>query len=368
MKTLNFFNPLQRCFLSLFIAFVASLNAQTPSPNAANAEMKPGLIVLTGFEGDVKIVSAATPDGKRPARGDKIEKGDAIVTGPNSSACLAFSNGSVLEVAKESKFIVEEYLQKEWEFNEEVFKKLEKEPSNSQSKLQLDYGDVTCKVKKLNKGSEMDVKTPLGSAGIRGTTFRVSITRGSDGKPAGSRVSVVEGKVDVKAEGSSQATSVTSGQTTQVTVTPSEGGNPPTISAPVVAEMTTEQRTQIIQTINQVVQQQSVFLQTAVAVAVEKAASQAEVKSEEKKKGEEQAGEKPNEQGDKPNEQADKPSEKPGEQGDKPSDKPKDQGDKPKAGGDKGGVVPPPALPPPPVLPPPPKPTPTPTPTPTKSK
>jgi hypothetical protein len=350
MKTLNFFTPFQRCFLSLFIVFVASLHAQTPSPNAANAEMKPGLIVLTGFEGDVKIVSAATPDGKRPARGDKIQKGDSIVTGPNSSASLAFSNGSVLEVAKESKFIIEEYLQKEWEFNEEAFKKLEKEPSNSQSKLQLDYGDVTCKVKKLNKGSEMDVKTPLGSAGIRGTTFRVSITRGSDGKPAGSRVSVVEGKVDVKAEGSSQATSVTSGQTTQVAVTPSEGGKPPVISAPVVAEMTTEQRTQIIQVINQVVQQQAVFLQAAVAVAAEKAAAQAEVKSEEKKKSEEQAGDKPNEQGDKPS-----------DQGDKPSDKPKDQGDKPKAGGDKGGVVPPPALPPRPVLPPPPKPTPTPT-------
>ena len=158
---------------------------------------------------------------------------------------------------------------------------------------------------------------------------------------------MVEGKVDVKAEGSSQATSVTSGQTTQVAVTPSEGGNPPTISAPVVAEMTSEQRTQIIQTINQVVQQQAVFLQTAVAVAVEKAAAQAEAKSEEQKKSEEQSAEKPNEQGEKPSEQGDKPS---------------DQGDKPKAGGDKGGVVPPPALPPPPVLPPPPKPTPTPTP------
>ena len=134
-------------FVFLFFTISTAVLAQAPQPTVSPSvtkadEMSPGLIVLTGFEGDVKIASAKNPVGITPSAGAKLQKGDIILTGADGTASLAFSNGSVLQVQNSSKFSIEEYLQKPWDFDEAAFKKLEKEPTASKTKLKLDYGDV----------------------------------------------------------------------------------------------------------------------------------------------------------------------------------------------------------------------------------
>ena len=104
-------------FVFLFFTISNAVLAQTPKPSSSPSEtkadeMSPGLIVLTAFEGDVKIASAKNPVGIPPSAGAKLQKGDIILTGTDGTASLAFSNGSVLQVQSGSKFSIEEYLQK----------------------------------------------------------------------------------------------------------------------------------------------------------------------------------------------------------------------------------------------------------------
>ncbi|NBS51701.1 MAG: hypothetical protein EBS96_03600, partial [Spartobacteria bacterium] len=254
-------------FVFLLLLAMTPLLAQAQKPAASSeSEMPSGLIVLTGFEGDVKLANAQNPDGQRPSRGTKLQKGDIILTGPESSASLAFSNGSVLEVQSSSKFSIEEFLQKPWDFDEAAFKKLEKEPTSSQTKLKLDYGDVVCKVKKLSSTSTMVVSTPLGVAGIRGTTFKVTVRINSDGTPQKAQVSVVEGAVAFSQSGGSEAPLVTAGWSSTISVKPSEdGAGGQFVTFLVTAPLTMDQRTEIMQVISQVIEQIGEFIKAAVA-------------------------------------------------------------------------------------------------------
>jgi len=225
MKKQKKFQKAAAVFVFLFSIISTVLHAEEPKPTPPqDVAMTPGLIVLTGFEGDVKIASAKNPVGITPAAGAKLQKGDIILTGSNSSASLAFSNGSSLQVQSGSKFSIEEYLQKPWDFDEAAFKKLEKEPTSSQTKLKLDYGDVVCNVKKLSAASEMTVSTPLGVAGIRSTKFKLRVSLDSAGKPIGSKLSVVEGAVALSSQGSGQAPLlVTSGLASSISFNPAAG-------------------------------------------------------------------------------------------------------------------------------------------------
>ena len=55
--------------------------------------------------------------------------------------------------------------------------KLEEEPSQSTLLAHLDFGELVVKVPKLKKGSTMNVTSPLGTAGIRGTMFQMMAVR-----------------------------------------------------------------------------------------------------------------------------------------------------------------------------------------------
>ena len=273
-------------FVFLFFTISNAVRAQTPKPSSSPSEakadeMSPGLIVLTAFEGDVKIASAKNPVGIPPSAGAKLQKGDIILTGPNSSASLAFSNGSVLQVQSSSKFSLEDYLQKPWDFDEAAFKKLEKEPTSSQTKLKLDYGDVICNVKKLSATSEMTVSTPLGVAGIRGTTFKLSVSIDSKGKPSASKLSVVEGAVALSSQGSGQAPLlVTSGLASSISVNPAADGTFTVVfDAPLT--LTLKDTVAIQKIVDQVMKQIGEFVMSAIT-----AQEEVKKKEDEKKSGE----------------------------------------------------------------------------------
>ena len=258
-------------FVFLFFTISNAVLAQTPKPSSSPSEtkadeMSPGLIVLTAFEGDVKIASAKNSVGIPPSAGAKLQKGDIILTGTDGTASLAFSNGSVLQVQSGSKFSIEEYLQKPWDFDEAAFKKLEKEPTASKTKLKLDYGDVICNVKKLSAASEMTVSTPLGVAGIRGTTFKLTVRLNANGAPPRVALSVTEGAVALSAAGSGQPPLlVTDGQVSSISVNPAaDGGVGRLLTIVFDAPLTLEDTAAIAKIVDQIMQQIGEFVMTAI--------------------------------------------------------------------------------------------------------
>lgn len=268
MKTRNKLVPTAWALLmAVLFTSVSALLAETPP----DSKMKPGLIVITACQGDVKITNATTPNGKVPAKGGIVTQGDTIDVGNNSSIALAFSNGSLYEVSANSQFVVQEYLQGEWAFSEEAWRQLTGEPTTSQTKVHLEFGDIVGNVKKLNARSSMQVSTPLGVAGIRGTSFKISARRSPNGSPLRASVSVIEGRVDFTRQSGGEAVQVTIGFTATVTVTPTELGQQIRISNIELTDITPEDRQQIEEIVKLIQQEVEVFIQKSVEAAAQTA-------------------------------------------------------------------------------------------------
>ena len=161
----------------LLIAFFAatSLRAQTPPPAAAPgtpAAMPPGLVLVAKFTGDVTMTVSGTKTAVK--LGESVPQTAKINTGLNSSVVLVFSNGAQTHLAADSELVIDEYLQDPFAAMAKVAE-MEEEPSASRTKLSLNRGELVGHVKKLNKArdSSFTVQTPVGAAGIRGTTFRI---------------------------------------------------------------------------------------------------------------------------------------------------------------------------------------------------
>jgi hypothetical protein len=181
---------------------------------AAWAQTQAGVIKTARVSGTVTIIAA---DGSQhaAAEGATIAETDTVVTGANSGVVLVFMNGSSVKLAPNSRLLVEEFKMDPLDTNITV-SKLTKEPSVSQTKLNLAYGDMVGDVKKLNKSSTYGIKTPVGAAGIRGTTFRIVFTLNANGTAASFSLQTSEGLVVFTG---SNGASTQVGAGTQVTVT-----------------------------------------------------------------------------------------------------------------------------------------------------
>jgi hypothetical protein len=247
-----------------FLAFPASAKAQEP----ADAPMKNGIIVLTAFEGDVKISSSSSDETQVPSKGAILKQGQVITTGPKAKASLAFENGIVMEVAPSSKFLIQEFQQAPWDVAPEKLAEMKSEPSKSKTTGFLEYGDIITGVKKLKPGSSLEVSTPLGTAGIRGTDFKTSAVKNSDGTPKAFTVGVATGEVGVRSAGGSDSVPVPAGTASTVTVTPSQSGQGGTIQAPTTSQLSAEAGSSILTSVSsQRSSGQAVFAQSLVAAA-----------------------------------------------------------------------------------------------------
>ena len=149
----------------------------------AQANRSPGRIVAAKVTGSVTAISTVDQTQRPLATNDTVSQQTRIVTAANSSVILVFSNGASLNVGAESSLEIEEFLQDP--FAEEVaVAGLTQEPTTSTTKLNLTRGEVVGNVKKLNQagGSTFTVNTPVGAAGIRGTTFRIVFRPDSSGR------------------------------------------------------------------------------------------------------------------------------------------------------------------------------------------
>ena len=286
---MNLSNTLRTAFQLLAITILA-FPTSTKAQETVDAPMKNGIIVLTAFEGDVKISSSSSDQTQAPSKGAILKQGQIIVTGPKSKASLAFENGIVMGVAPSSKFLIQEFQQAPWDVAPEKLAEMKSEPSKSKTTGFLEYGDVITGVKKLKPGSSLEVSTPLGTAGIRGTDFKTTAVKNSDGTPKAFTVGVASGEVGVRSAGGGDTVPVAAGTSSTVAVTPSQSGQGGTIQAPATSQLSAEAGSSILSSVSsQRSSGQAVFAQAVVSAAQSRESASSSLTPEQQKTLEEAA-------------------------------------------------------------------------------
>jgi hypothetical protein len=187
----------------LLTAFTVSAAAATaPAAPATSTAATPmlGRIIAKRVVGDVKYENIATKVISSLADNVEIAQGTIVRTGPSSSVMLLFSNGASINLGYDSELNIEQFVQNP--FDQASFKPAEnaEEPSVSTTKLKLTRGELVGKVMKLkaSQGSKFTVGTPVGAAGIRGTTFRIVYRPTGNGQAFNFTITTVEGNVEVE--------------------------------------------------------------------------------------------------------------------------------------------------------------------------
>ena len=160
-------------FIGAMLAVVA-LRAQAPAsaPAGQGRFDQEGQVEVVKLSGKVDMVL----NGQTTALklNDRVPQKAKIVTAIDASVVLAFSNGASTQLGSDTELVIDEYLQDPFAETVKVAA-LTDEPSVSRTKLSLNRGELVGNVKKLKyeRGSSFSVQTPVGAAGIRGTTFRI---------------------------------------------------------------------------------------------------------------------------------------------------------------------------------------------------
>lgn len=128
---------------------------------------------LENTNGTVFVVSDAR-ESRQLAPGDQLQKGEHVRTAKDSNAVLRLADGSTVEMRERSEFSVTE--------------------NRRGVTLNLERGDVIVEAAKQDRG-RLYVQTPDSLVSVKGTIFAV------ESGTKGSRVSVVEGEVEVNYAG-----------------------------------------------------------------------------------------------------------------------------------------------------------------------
>ncbi len=193
-----------------------ALSALSLAPSLHAAAMQAGKVQALLVVGDVVEVDS-TGNRKTISKGDNVSIGDTVIAGPNSGATLVFSNGATMRVRENSQLSVVNFQQAPFdEAKEGTFIRLQRDPSQSITNLDLKNGTLQGEVKALNTaaGSQFTINTPAGSAGIRGTIVSISVIRDANGNITGVTANCATGNVAFTPAPGAQATATTSGGTT----------------------------------------------------------------------------------------------------------------------------------------------------------
>lgn len=160
----------RRVFLRLFAVIAALVFA----PLSLWAQTQAGAIKAVRLSGTVTKIAHGATATEPLTEGAPLIETDTVVTGADSGVVLVFANGASIKLGANSRLAIEEFKMDPLA-DDIAVANLEREPNVSKTRLNLAYGEMVGNVKKLNKqaGSEFDIKTPVGAAGIRGTTFRI---------------------------------------------------------------------------------------------------------------------------------------------------------------------------------------------------
>lgn len=176
-------------------------------------------VIVTSIEGDVSAFSiedefSVTLDSS--SVGKKLEEKSILVTGKTGSADLLFSNGALITIEPGSRFYLRKFEQKNFSVDHNANpSQIEVEPSQSQLLVHLDFGNLIVKAPKLNKGSNMILSSPLGTAGIRGTMFQLVAVRNPVTGDITGGVNLISGDISFTDLGGNDV-SLVSGQSLQL--------------------------------------------------------------------------------------------------------------------------------------------------------
>jgi len=135
-----------------------------------------GAVVVVSVLGEADTLDeAGIRKGEELSAGMLIPLTHSVITEQASSVTLLLSNGTTLSVQEKSVLQVSSFKQKPFEANGRKLSDLKEEPSSSQITIDLDMGSLVVKTKKLNRSSTLDIHSPVGVAGIRGTEFQMGI-------------------------------------------------------------------------------------------------------------------------------------------------------------------------------------------------
>jgi hypothetical protein len=209
------------------VAGIAPLGAQTTAA-AAPAKVR-GRIIVAQADGQVTVVSTVDGTSRALHVGDQISDQTQVVTADGSSVILVFSNGATVDVAANSTLNIEQFEQDPFATDIKV-SDMKEEPGTSVTRLNLVKGDLVGKVVHLNvdRGSQFTVNTPVGAAGIRGTTFRIVYIPDPKTGTVRFEVTTSAGVVLFRGITSSSAIRIPAGQQVTATFdyTPPSPGNP----------------------------------------------------------------------------------------------------------------------------------------------
>lgn len=149
-------------FVSSFCAYAANA--------AESAALPAGAYSAGSIKGDVTYKVPGSSDYVKLEPGTALPQGVTIKTGEKSSAMIVFGSGSTAAIPAKSTIEVTKFEQAAFTGSVPV----NGEPAISNTEIRVIDGSVTSKVAKLKKGSSFTVNSPVGAAGVRGTTFNVS--------------------------------------------------------------------------------------------------------------------------------------------------------------------------------------------------
>lgn len=168
--------------LSAALSVLSSLILVSPTDSRTIQFRFKRWIDVQSVSGNVTLLNR---NGRESARvGQRLQSiGDGIVTGARSSATLNLDSGiGTLQVSENSQFTIQE---------------IQNNDGGAQTKLNVSRGQVRLKLRTFtNPSSRLEIFTPAGVTGVRGTDFGVNIL------PSGKTgVATLQGKVAVAAQG-----------------------------------------------------------------------------------------------------------------------------------------------------------------------
>ena len=174
-------------FIFMFLA-IWDLEVKAQS----NKQTGKGAVIVADFTQPVSFIDQAGKEINfgNELRGSIITEGQTAEVGKGGKLVLLFSNGTITTLQSETKMKIGVFEQIPFEAGDEKVADLDGEPSESKLELDLEWGSLVVKTKKLDKKSTFDINSPLGTAGIRGTEFQLSQNPG-----AGIQLDVTESTV-----------------------------------------------------------------------------------------------------------------------------------------------------------------------------
>ena len=190
-----------------FLLFTMIIAGHSPLVAQEKTDQVSGAVIVVAVEGQVNLLDqAGSKLDNGVSVGSVIPIGRFAVTEKGSKLTLLLSNGTIVTVQESTKMKVGTFDQEPFDSGGKKVSDLTEEPSTSKVTINLDLGSLVLKTKKLSKSSSLNIESPVGVAGIRGTEFQMGLQ--ADG---GMQLDVTESTVSFTPPGG-QATMVTQGQ------------------------------------------------------------------------------------------------------------------------------------------------------------